>query len=281
VLFLEEMVGDRAVRPEHRLHQAGARAVLQALLPERGTDIKGSLRSRHELLEAAGYGPRPQDFDALLHILDTELRLITPADPESVGEWEGKNVRAPEGEGAGAPSPSECAALPLSHSLTFSRSYQLTHDYLVPSLREWLTRKQRETRRGRAELCLRERTDLWTARPEGRHLPSSLEWANILLFCRKRGWTQPQRQMMRAATRRYALRLGAALVLLGLLSWAAWEGHGYLRASTQVQVLAAADTSDAPEIIRSLDGYRRWAAPMLRRLAAESADDSRERLHAS
>ena len=26
--------------------------------------------------------------------------------------------------------------------------YQLTHDYLVPSLREWLTRKQKETRRG-------------------------------------------------------------------------------------------------------------------------------------
>jgi hypothetical protein len=35
--------------------------------------------------------------------------------------------------------------------------YQLTHDYLVPSLREWLTRKQKETRRGRAELRLAER----------------------------------------------------------------------------------------------------------------------------
>ena len=30
--------------------------------------------------------------------------------------------------------------------------YQLTHDYLVPSLRQWMTRKQRETHRGRAEL---------------------------------------------------------------------------------------------------------------------------------
>jgi hypothetical protein len=28
--------------------------------------------------------------------------------------------------------------------------YQLTHDYLVPSQREWLTRKQKQTRRGRA-----------------------------------------------------------------------------------------------------------------------------------
>ncbi len=32
--------------------------------------------------------------------------------------------------------------------------YQLTHDYLVPPLRQWLFRKQRETRRGRAELRL-------------------------------------------------------------------------------------------------------------------------------
>ena len=38
-----------------------------------------------------------------------------------------------------------------------ARSYQLTHDYLVPSLRAWLTRKQRESRRGRAELRLAER----------------------------------------------------------------------------------------------------------------------------
>ena len=38
--------------------------------------------------------------------------------------------------------------------------YELTHDYLVHSLREWLTRKQRESRTGRAELCLAERAAL-------------------------------------------------------------------------------------------------------------------------
>ena len=56
------------------------------------------------------------------------------------------------------------------------RYYQLTHDYLVPSLRDWLTRKQRETRRGRAELRLAERAFVssGTARPENRYLPSVL-----------------------------------------------------------------------------------------------------------
>ena len=49
--------------------------------------------------------------------------------------------------------------------------YQLTHDYLVHSLRDWLTRKQRETRRGRAELRLAERAAI-VERQVGRSLPA-------------------------------------------------------------------------------------------------------------
>jgi hypothetical protein len=46
----------------------------------------------------------------------------------------------------------------------------LTHDYLVPSLRDWLTRKRKETRRGRAELLLADRAAVWNARPENRFI---------------------------------------------------------------------------------------------------------------
>ena len=46
--------------------------------------------------------------------------------------------------------------------------YQLAHDYLVPALREWLTRKQKESVRGRAELALDEQAALWIAKPEKR-----------------------------------------------------------------------------------------------------------------
>ena len=82
VKFLEETFSARTAAPEHRLHQKAAQAVLKALLPEIGTDIKGQMRSRQELLEASGYGSRPGEFDDLTHILDPELRLITPTDPE-------------------------------------------------------------------------------------------------------------------------------------------------------------------------------------------------------
>ena len=83
--FLEETFSASTAPPEHRLHQKAAQAVLKALLPESGTDIKGQMRSRQELLEASGYANRPRDFDDLIHILDPELRLITPTDPEGSG----------------------------------------------------------------------------------------------------------------------------------------------------------------------------------------------------
>src|SRR5262249_35007022 len=45
VTFLEETFSAATAPPEHRYHQKAARAVLKALLPESGTDIKGSMRS--------------------------------------------------------------------------------------------------------------------------------------------------------------------------------------------------------------------------------------------
>ena len=153
------------------------------------------MRSDDELLEASGYGSRPSDFDDLIRILDSELRLITPTDPEG-SESEGQ-TKTQVGE----------------------KFFQLTHDYLVHSLRDWLTRKQRETRRGRAELRLAERSALWNAKPENRHLPSVLEWANIRLLTKKKDWTEPQRKMMKRAGRVHGLRgVWRWLLLIGVLA---------------------------------------------------------------
>jgi hypothetical protein len=69
--------GASTAPPEHRLHQKAAQAVLKALLPESGTDIKGQMISRHDLLEASGYAKRPREFDDLIRILDPELRLMS------------------------------------------------------------------------------------------------------------------------------------------------------------------------------------------------------------
>jgi eukaryotic-like serine/threonine-protein kinase len=44
VTFLDETFSASTAPPEHRLHQKGAQAVLKALLPQSGTDIKGQMR---------------------------------------------------------------------------------------------------------------------------------------------------------------------------------------------------------------------------------------------
>ena len=256
VTFLEETFSASTAPPEHRLHQKAAQAVLKALLPESGTDIKGQMRSRQELLNASGYANRPRDFDDLIHILDPELRLITPTDPEG--------------------SSSENQA-----TLPSGQYYQLTHDYLVHSLRDWLTRKQRETRRGRAELRLAERSSLWNNKPENRHLPSVLEWANIRLLTTRKDWTKPQRRMMKRAGRVHVLRGLGLAVLIALVTWGGVEGYGTVRASSLVESLKTASTADVEPIIKQLLGYRHWANPRLVRMLGESEKTSRDHLHAS
>ena len=80
--FLEETFSASTAPAAHRYHQKAAQAVLKALLPEAGSDIKGSRQSYEALLEASGYAQRPSDFGDLIQILDSEIRLITPTVPE-------------------------------------------------------------------------------------------------------------------------------------------------------------------------------------------------------
>jgi len=215
VNFLEETFSSQRANPSHRLHAVAARGVLQALLPGLDTDIKGGMRSQAELLEASGYQDRPADFADLLRILDGELRLITPT--------------APEGRDS------------QSKSDLQSQYYQLTHDYLVPSLRDWLTRKQKETRKGRAELKLAERSVIWTAKRENKQLPSALEWLQIRWHSDRRKWTEPQRTMMQKAAKLHGITWGgtlAALLAVGLTVqyWVSQRDWNNKRDQTRIAV---------------------------------------------
>ena len=171
-----------------------------------------------------------------------------------------------------SPSQSAVSATQASSDPTTpsGQYYQLTHDYLVHSLRDWLTRKQRETRRGRAELRLAERSSLWNAKPENRHLPSTLEWANIRLLTRKKDWTDPQRKMMRRAGRVYGVRGLTLTTMLILLVWGGYEVNGRLNARMLRDKLLASPLSDVPGILVELKPYRRWVDPLLRQAYAEA-----------
>jgi serine/threonine protein kinase/formylglycine-generating enzyme required for sulfatase activity len=244
ITFLEETFGSSAANPKHRQHEQAARSVLKALLPELGAEIRGHMRSYAELRAVSGYPDHSKDFDDLLRILDSELRLITPTNPEGI-EIKGYDEKMRQVVTIKVPQ----------------RYFQLTHDYLVQSLREWLTRKQKETPQGyrelllaelalwqaakpaeirrlqqtlggRAELRLAERTLEWNAKPERRYLPNWWELAFIRFFTRPRHWTTPQRKMMRKAIHYHAMRVlvfGMALSV-ALIGWRAYDGQSSLRA---------------------------------------------------
>ncbi len=195
------------------------------------------MRPREQLQKAAGYEDRSHDFDEVLRILDSELRLITPTDPEGM----------------------------VSEGADHSRvgNYQLAHDYLVPALQTWLSRRQKQSARGRAELRLAERESLWSSKPVNQQLPPLWEYVNIGLLSRRAEWTASQTRMMNAARRYYFTRILAATMVLVLLGWGAWEMRGRIRAESLVDTLASASEDRVLEVIGEIKPNYRWAPPVV------------------
>ncbi|MBM4074346.1 MAG: hypothetical protein FJ267_01720, partial [Planctomycetes bacterium] len=244
VRFLEETFSSRSTVHIHRFQSEPARAVLAQLI--HGSDaIKGAMRSESELLAASGLEKDQPALDRLLNTLDVDLRLITSTAPENL-------------ETANS---AQSSSLPKRE-----RYFHLTHDYLVPALREWLTRKQRETKRGRAELRLTERLVAWKARPERQSLLTLFEWINVLLFTSKRFRldSQDKRKLLSASTRFHSLSLLFVLVMLLGLGFVVKNQIDSSRAETLVESLTNASTSDVPQIIHQLEPVRPYATPRLK-----------------
>ncbi len=259
VAFLEEAFGPGAP-PLRRYYANAVREVLSRLLPDKGADIKGNLRSRNELMEACGLAGRSRNFEDVLHILDTELRLITPAEFELPAAVPGGERRA--------------AADPY---------FQLTHDYLVQPVRRWLTSKQRRTRRGRAELRLDELATDWRQKPETRNLPSLWEFLSVNVLTHRADWSATQRDLLRHATRFYAVRSVAILAVLALALFLGSRYRGRASARDLFDQLLVARTSDVPRIVEQMRDERQWVLPLLQNPATVlgRVPDARERLNLS
>jgi formylglycine-generating enzyme required for sulfatase activity len=249
--FLEGTFSAPTARPDRRAFEPAARAVLAALLPEAGSNIKGRVRSQAELLAASGLQTQPRRFERLLELLDSELRIITPT--EAAGDA-GLPVE---------PAKDPPAAGGRGHY------YQLTHDFLVPPLRDWLTRRQRETWRGRAELRLEQRAAQWTrSNREDRFLPSPSEYVRILLGVPLGRRRSEERAIMWAAARRFALMATLLLAAAGMLGWFLWDRNGRIQATRLVETIADAQPIELQDLIKKeLPHYRRWADPRLHALA--------------
>ncbi|TWU32468.1 protein kinase domain-containing protein [Novipirellula artificiosorum] len=274
--FLEETFCVSTAPPRHRYHEHGARAILRALLPKRGTDIKGPVKSRDALLQASGYVGRPKEFEELIRILDSELRLISPMDTALDSSQKHAEGNRPVVE------------------QTF---YQLTHDYLVHSLRAWLTGKQKETRRGRAEIRLAERSALWNARPETRQLPTWWEYLSIRLFTQSSQWSPQERKLIKNAQRHHLIRKAGLIAFFVILAFATWQlldsvhkrqlrVEGMLqkqaaisRTVTLLQQLRDIDTASVPAVVAELENCQPWADPIIWEGFQQAPSSSKQKLH--
>ena len=252
--FFDEMFDSPDAPYEHRLHRNAIQKILRALLPPGDATIKGGSVAEEELLRLSGYDHSREQFDDVRRILDQETRLITPITNQPDNTTTGTSER---------------------------RHYQLTHDYLVPALRDWLSRKQMQTIRGRAELRLAELSELWNRRPERRNLPSALEYASIALFTTRNQWTADDRKMMSAANRHVMLRsllIFAAGVLVMVMAWTVSQGSQRRAAAVADRILEA-DIGRIQDLVQDL-GTNRSAVNTRLRNALQSGTTA-QRLRAS
>ena len=167
----------------HRYHQKAAQAVLKALLPEAGSDIKGSRQSYEALLEASGYAQRPSEFGDLIQILDSEIRLITPTVPagEDVEYSRDTMVRRRPVDGLAEPAAQQEEVLPAHPRLSGARPC---------ATGSRANRRRRDA--GERSSSWPSGPALWNAKPENQQLPS------LLRVC-QHPHADPTRELDRAA----------------------------------------------------------------------------------
>tara|TARA_R110002049_G_scaffold2750_2_gene21495 strand:- start:291068 stop:295375 length:4308 start_codon:yes stop_codon:yes gene_type:complete len=235
--FLEESFSSDLAPAAQRTHEPAVRQVLRALLPEHGVDIKGNMQSEQSLRELSGYNERHEQFDQVMRVLDNDLRLVTPTDPSGTKTGDDSFSQSDDG----------------------SRYYQLTHDFLVPAIEQWLTRRQRETRKGRADLRLAEYAGLWSSKPHPTFTPPWFDWLTILFWSSKNHWNTAEKEMMRVAGRRHTTRFLAVVAALLCVTTAAIGYRRYVNAVALVQRLQVARTDELSETLHQINHYRSFA----------------------
>ena len=241
VLFLNDTFSASTAVHPYRSHKAAAQACLNSLLPEAGSDLKGHLQSRDQLLAVSGYQNNKGKFDELMELLDKNLRLVTSTDPVATDMKSATNV-----DGDSEPE-----------------YFQLSHDYLVPILRRWIESENQRHLVGRVKSRMTQVASIWGEVPSTRYLPTWLETVSFVLLTQWRSWTQLQTKMMRACLRYYSV---ATLIGVGCLIGSGFFLHGWYQdrvASQEVAIAKNSVLSEMPALIEEWQGNKNRIVPVL------------------
>ena len=253
--FLRESFSVAHAPPAQRLHEASVRKTLESLLPDVGTEIKTQSRTREQLIEVSGYSQDPKSFDALMKVLESDLKLISPID-----------------------------TLEKSRSSSEQRfvesRYQLSHDFLVPSIREWLYSEQRKTVRGRCQLLLTEQASNWSKQPVRRNLPLWTDWVMYRTLLSHGTMNDAERRMLQAADKYRGVQslMGVAILVFGFLGFQYYQS--WSAANALARQLATTNFQTATSIIDELSKHSAFTQRAVHQALsqAEAGSDSELRL---
>ncbi len=230
VTFLEETFCGTSARGPHRVHEQAARQVLQLFVPETG-DVRGAARQQSELQAASGYESHPKAFHELLHVLDADLRLLTPVD----------TLETSDGQA----------------------SWQLTHDHMVPALRVWLLARKADTLLGRAEIRLGERAREWHARPDPARLPGVWEWLRLRMLTNSSRWTNEERRWMRKGMNRAQTWAAVCVIMLCAGGWGLHELRAVMRGDDLAERVLSAPANEVATLMKHAEPWRKAVQPRL------------------
>ncbi|TVP99597.1 MAG: hypothetical protein EA381_09490 [Planctomycetaceae bacterium] len=226
VNFLRERLSGPSAHPELRRHPELVRRVLDCLLPIESVSIRQHTVTADEIIERGAIDAQRPTLLRVLRLLDSEVRLITPAAVEEPSTRTTQVPRSTDGP------PSDSITPPSDDSSSEesvgkpSKRYQLTHDHLVPSIRAWMTAEDESTWRGRNRLALRSAARRWSVDRSANLLASAPRWASWSLFTRRGERSTLEGEYLSRSARRLArvyTSAAAVLVLAGVLLGWSWK----------------------------------------------------------
>ncbi|MEM9413271.1 MAG: ATP-binding protein, partial [Planctomycetota bacterium] len=234
VVFLDKTIGDRASNPLYIKNRENLITILETLLPDAGIEIKGSFQPKQKLAESVALTNSDPDFQILIQILDKQLRLITPTEPDHGIQAQSEN----------------------------DKYYQLTHDYLVPSLRDWIFEYRGKTKKGRAKQQLRQQSLQWHVTKEDRYLPTLSELCGMQLHVPRSLRTSGENDFLSKAGKYYGKWIGGMFLSIIAIFLSFW----YVNANNMESVVNGGMTSRSEDLIKTVDAIAQpsFAADILR-----------------
>jgi len=267
VNFLRERLSGPSAHPELRRHPELVRRILDCLLPIESVSIRQHTVTADEIIERGAIDAKRPTLLRVLRLLDSEVRLITPA---AVDEPSTRTTEVPQSTAGPTSDPITATSADSDSEDGIgkpSKRYQLTHDHLVPSIRAWMTAEDESTWRGRNRLALRSAARRWSVDRSASLLASTPRWTGWALFTRRGERSTLESEYLSRSARRLArvhTSAAAILLLVGVLLGWSWIERN--RAAL-VEEFMRSGLTELPERRRAVQ--RAGALPNLERVAKE------------